>query len=245
MIVCIANQKGGVGKTTTAINLGAGLTQFGKKVLLIDLDPQASLTKAMFGKRKFIKSVYNVFNFDVSLKDTIFPYNDYIKVIPSNKKLAGIAGQVDFDMYEILKDQIIEIEGFDYCIIDNPPALNLLTVNSLLASDRIIIPIKTDYLSLKGFDDLKETIKKVQKKNKKLLIEGVLFTLFDKRRNLDKNIIEGFDKTETIKRFKTIINTNAELQETPTKRKSIFEYAPKSKGAHDYLCLTKEVLNYD
>ena len=241
-IVSVINQKGGVGKTATSINLSAGLCMNGKKVLLIDLDPQASATLSLF-KNYFEESIYNVFNRECDIDKTIKQYKENFYIVPSDIQLAGVEIRVDFDAYDILKNQLGELKGFDYIIIDNPPAINLFTINSLLASQKVIIPVKTDYLSLKGFDQLKQTIERVQKKNSDLSIQGVVFTQYDQRRNLDKDVIEGFDLKEKTRRFKTTIRTNVEIAEAPSRQQTIFEYAPKSNGADDYYNLTKEVLS--
>jgi len=241
-VISILNQKGGVGKTTTTVNLAGGLAKLGKKVLVVDIDPQANLTSSLF-KKEFNTSIHDVFISRKNLNDVIQKYNSNIFVIPSDIQLAGIEISPEFDMYDVLKLQLKNFSNFDFCLIDNPPALNLFTVNSLLASNSIIIPVKTDYLSLKGFDQLLNTIHRVQKRNRKLTVQGVLFTLFDKRRNLDKNVIEGFDVSKKTKRFKTIIRSNVELSEAPAYKKTIFEYAPKCNGSEDYLQFSKEVLN--
>ena len=253
-VISLINQKGGVGKTTTSINLSSSLGHLGKKVLLIDLDSQSNTTTGLGVERaKIKKSTYNVIMGDCDIKEAIIktPFKN-LSVIPSVIDLAGAEIEIiqmsfqdrHFIMTGQLKKQIDKIrDRYDYIIIDCPPALGILTTNALAASDSVLIPIQCEYYSLEGVNLLLKTILQVQKKvNTKLEIEGVLLTMLDGRTLLGLEVVEDVRKFFNEKVFSTIIPRLVKLVEAPSHGKPIIEYDPKSKGALAYLNLAKEVI---
>ena len=253
-VISLINQKGGVGKTTTSINLSSSLGHLGKKVLLIDLDSQSNTTTGLGVERaKIKKSTYNVIMGDCDIKEAIIktPFKN-LSVIPSVIDLAGAEIEIiqmsfqdrNFIMTGQLKKQIDKIrDRYDYIIIDCPPALGILTTNALAASDSVLIPIQCEYYSLEGVNLLLKTILQVQKKvNTKLEIEGVLLTMLDGRTLLGLEVVEDVRKFFNEKVFSTIIPRLVKLVEAPSHGKPIIEYDPKSKGALAYLNLAKEVI---
>ena len=248
MIVVIANQKGGVGKTTTAFNLSSALAFAGKSVLLVDTDPQAhSTVSCVNDPSRFDKSLYDILvnpsekiN-DIVVKSTIPGLEVAISKI-SMAKLEPIL-LTEVDGHFRLKDVIEPVrKKYDYVLIDTPPTLGLITINALVAANSIIIPIQSSYLSLEGTNDLLETIDKVRKNiNTKLEILGVLITLHDKRTNISKDAVDRIKKAFGQKVFKTIISKSVKLEECPAYKESIFTYAPYSVGALQYKKLAQEV----
>jgi len=245
MIISIANQKGGVAKTTTSINLAYGVKKLKKKVLLIDLDPQASLTKSL-GLRKEgkEKSIYHLFN-NAKAFDEILIQHSGIDILISDIYLSGIERMSDLNMFFVLRENLKKLRSnYDFIIIDCPPSLGILTVNAFIASDYIIIPMQTEYLSMDGIDLLLDTYAEIKNMhNKTLDILGVLFTQYDSRRNLDKSVVKAL-KNENIPTFETIINRSVELSEAPAHSKSIYEYYPDGRGAKEYLSFSKEVIEW-
>ena len=253
-VISLVNQKGGVGKTTTSINLSASLAVLGKKVLLIDLDSQSNTTTGLGIERaKIQNSTYDVIMGACDIKDAIIktPFKN-LSVIPSVIDLAGAEIELmqismqdrKFVMTEQLKNQINKVrDRYDYIIIDCPPALGILTTNALAASDSVLIPIQCEYYSLEGVNLLLKTILQVQKKvNQHLEIEGVLLTMLDGRTLLGLEVVEDVRKFFNEKVFSTIIPRLVKLVEAPSHGKPIIEYDPKSKGALAYLNLAKEVI---
>ncbi len=249
MILSIANQKGGVGKTTTAINLAAALAMRGKPTLLIDLDPQSNSSMSFIDIRTAARSMYDVFVDDtVHLADVIVPATlPNLSIAPARIALAKIESRLvgELDAPFRLKDKLAALKGqFTNVVIDCPPALGLLTINALVASTHLLIPIQSSYFALEGTDDLLETIEKVrQRPNPELQILGVVITMHDKRTALARDIQEQIRKVFGDKVFRTVISKSVRLEESPAYRESIFTFAPESSGATEYYRLCDEVID--
>lgn len=247
-IIAIANQKGGVGKTTTSVNLSACLAYLGKKVLLVDIDPQGNASSGVgVNKGDVNKCIYDVLIDDVSVLEAIQETKvENLYIVPATISLAGAEIElVSTISREVrLKKALQEVQNqYDYIIIDCPPSLGLLTINSLTASDAIIIPVQCEFYALEGLSQLLSTIRLVQKHlNKNLEIDGVLLTMFDARTNLGIQVIEEVKKYFQDKVYKTIIPRNVRLSEAPSHGEPIIIYDPKSRGAEVYLELAKEVI---
>jgi chromosome partitioning protein len=248
-VLAIANQKGGVGKTTTSVNLGACLAYIGKKVLMVDIDPQGNATSGVgVEKADVSQCIYDVLVDDVEAKAAIIPTAvENLHAIPATIQLAGAEIElVPTISREVrLKRALEEVkDDYDYIIIDCPPSLGLLTLNALTASDAVLIPVQCEYYALEGLSQLLNTVRLVQKHlNQNLKIEGVLLTMLDARTNLGIQVIEEVKKYFQDKVYKTIIPRNVRLSEAPSHGEPIIIYDPKSREAEVYLDLAKEVVS--
>ncbi|ASN03801.1 ParA family protein [Virgibacillus necropolis] len=247
-IIAMANQKGGVGKTTSAVNLSACLAYLDKKVLLVDIDPQGNATSGVgVNKADVNQCIYNVLVEDVPVKEVITQSSvSNLDIIPATIQLAGAEIElVPTISREIRLKKSLEMakEHYDYIIIDCPPSLGLLTINALTSSDTVLIPVQCEYYALEGLSQLLNTIRLVQKHlNKDLMIEGVLLTMLDARTNLGIQVIEEVKKYFQDKVYNSIIPRNVRLGEAPSHGQPIITYDPKSRGAEVYLELAKEVM---
>ena len=247
--IAIANQKGGVGKTTTSINLSASLAAKGKKVLVIDTDPQGNTTSG-FGveKNDLDNTVYELMLSECSIKECILnDVIDGVSIIPSNVNLAAAEIEligVDRKEY-ILKREVEWIkDGFDYIIIDCPPSLSMLTINAMTTADTVLVPIQCEYYALEGLSQLIHTINLVKERlNPDLDIEGVVFTMYDSRTNLSMQVVENVKSNLSQKVFQTLIPRNIRMAEAPSYGMPINAYDPKSAGAEAYMQLAEEVIN--
>ena len=247
-ILAICNQKGGVGKTTTSINLAASLAHLKNKVLLIDTDPQANATSGVgVVKATISQSIYNILVDEVDINDVIVKTAyENLDIVPSSIALAGAEVELvsAISREQRMKNAISEIkEDYDYVVIDCPPSLGLITLNSLTAADGVIIPVQTEYYALEGLSQLMNTFNIVRKHlNSKLDIFGVLLTMTDSRTNISNQVAEQVREHFKDKAFDTVISRTVRLSEAPSFGEPIIEYAKNSNGAKQYLSLAKEVV---
>lgn len=241
-VITIANHKGGVGKTTSAINIGSGLRELGRSVLLVDLDPQANLTQSLgIGEQE--RNIYKSLRGEYPLEP--FEILPGLDIVPSTLDLSGaeveLAGEAGREY--ILKELLEPLQSsYQVIIIDSPPSLGLLTINALTASQEVFIPLQAEYLALQGLTKLREVIEKIQSRlNKELRIGGVFITHYDSRKVLNRDIAQTIRGRFTGKVFTTEIRDNIALAEAPTAGRDIFRYNPKSYGAQDYLALCREI----
>ena len=249
MIIVIANQKGGVGKTTTAINLSAACAMQGKTVLLIDLDPQGNTSLSFIDQQSVGESAFELFT------ESSHPWENFIystkveklEIVPSKINLAKLEAKLvgDFDAIFRLRDRIEQIRSkYDLIFIDTPPTLGLITANALVAATDVLIPVQSSYFALEGTDDLLETIEKVRSRpNPDLNLLGVLVTLFDKRTTLSRDVEAHIRQVFGEKTFETVISRSVRLEESPAHKQTIFAFAPNSSGSIEYQKLGREVLS--
>ncbi|MCX7770524.1 MAG: AAA family ATPase [Proteobacteria bacterium] len=247
LVVAVTNQKGGVGKTTTAINLASGLAIRGKKTLLVDIDPQGNATSGLgIDNRILKKTVYNVLLNPMEINDALLKTNiENLFILPSNSELVGAEIElITMERREFrLKSALGYLSGFDFIIIDCPPSLGILTLNAIVASKGLLVPMQSEYYSLEGLSRLLKTIKMVKKElNPSLDIMGILLTMFDGRNNLAKCVFEEIKKHFGDKLFSTLIPRNVKLSEAPSHGQPIFTFEPSSRGSLSYQLFVEEFL---
>ena len=250
-VIAIANQKGGVGKTTTAISLGAALAQKDMWTLVIDCDPQANTTGGLgFPRDPSRRSIYHALMYDVPLRDLIVTCGvEGLHLIPSEKNLVGAPVEL-VDQPE--REQVLrrKMEGlrneFNFILLDCPPSLDLLTLNALVAADTVIVPVQCEYFALEGVSELLDTLIRIRRAhNPRLAVEGILLTMYDERTNLSRQVRDDLRDFFGDQVFSTVIPRNVRLAEAPSFGKPIFLYDPECKGATSYLDLAKEVIHHD
>ncbi len=244
--IAISNNKGGVGKTTSAVNIGAGLLKFEKKVLLIDIDPQSHLTYSLGIKAHEIKSdVYDLMTGSAGLSNVIVRRNG-LDLIPSSPDMEGDKKKNIMDTPGnefLLKNALSDLSGYDYVIIDCPPALGILTMNALTSVSEVFIPLQTEFLALQGMSELLKKVRVIKEKyNESLDITGIFATMYNERKKLNREVLENVKRYFPDKVFKTCIRENIAIAEAPSFGKSIFDYDKESNGAKDYLELCKEIV---
>lgn len=245
--IAFTNQKGGVGKTTTTINTGAGLSNIGYKVLLVDMDPQANLTYSLkIHSSKMKRNIYHVLKGALPVSEVVMPHSNF-DLLPASIELSAAEMELVNEpaREQILRSALKEVENdYDFILFDCPPNLGLLTLNAFTAADELVIVLQSEYLALHGLSKLMDLIKIVQKRlNPDLKVEGIVCTLFDKRKNLNREVVSHIREHFGSKVFNTLIRDNIALAEAPSHHKTIFEYDSESYGAQDYMNLAKEIRN--
>lgn len=249
-IIALVNQKGGVAKTTSAINIGAGLSRLNRKVLLIDIDPQGNLTDSLgVQAHKLKNTIHEMLRGDITAREAIIKVKSGYDIIPADIRLSGAEIELSTQPgREMILKEILEpiIKDYDYILIDCPPSLGLLTLNALTAAKEIFIPLQAEYLALHGMSQLIQTFLTVKKRlNPDLEITGIITTLFDSRKILNREVIENIREYFPDKLFDTRIRSNVSLAEAPSHGLDIFRYKPDSNGAIDYANLTKEIIEQE
>lgn len=243
--ITLSNHKGGVGKTTSTLNIGAALSRLGEKVLLVDLDPQANLSQSV-GIREPERNIYGAIRREYGLEPVTI--SEGLELIPSTLDLSGAEVELAAETGReyILRELLEPVKGsYDFVLIDSPPSLGLLTVNALTASDEVIIPVQAEYLAVQGLAKLDGLIEKIrQRVNRELRIGGVLVTQYDSRKVLNRSVADTITQSFEGRIFETRIRDNVALAEAPTQELDVFRYAPKSKGAEDYLSVAEEIRNH-
>jgi chromosome partitioning protein len=251
VILAIANQKGGVGKTTTAINLAAALASKGLRTALVDLDPQANATMSFLDVHALERTVYDTLADPQAtpMRSVVQPAQKVatLAVVPASIALAKLEAKLigELDSHFRLKDALVSIRGdFDYIVLDTPPTLGIITVNALVAATHLLVPIQSSYFALEGTDDLLETVEKVKARaNPQLQILGAVITLYDRRTLLARDIVEQIRRVFGDRLFETVITKSVRLEESPAYKESIFTFAPRSSGAFEYYKLSEEILS--